>query len=113
VRRGDVPQIGDQPNFVSLHEIARHAIHASETLGVSVETLSNMASQQQSVYREASLVAESDKVSARQTQQYMLFQLRMLKSLEARSKANEARLRNEITLVRAQPVAYSKHEWRN
>jgi hypothetical protein len=62
-----------------------------------------MTSQQQSFYKQASLVTEGSgagETDMKRTQQYLLFQLQMLKSLEARSKANEARIRNEVTLVR-------------
>lgn len=38
-------------------------------------------------------------VEVKRTQQHLLFQLRMLKSLEARAKANDGRIRNEITLA--------------
>jgi hypothetical protein len=38
-------------------------------------------------------------VEVKRTRQHLLFQLRMLKSLEARAKANDGRIRNEITLV--------------
>jgi hypothetical protein len=62
-----------------------------------------MTSQQQSFYKQASFVTEGSgagETDMKRTQQYLLFQLQMLKSLEARSKANEARIRNEVTLVR-------------
>ena len=40
-----------------------------------------------------------DPIILRRTRQHLLFQIQMMRSLRARSKANEARLRNEIDLV--------------
>jgi len=40
-----------------------------------------------------------NRVEVKRTRQYLLFQLQMLKSLEARAKANDGRARNEITLA--------------
>lgn len=40
-----------------------------------------------------------DATTSHHTQQYLGFQLQMVQSLRARSKANEERLRNEIALV--------------
>ena len=40
-----------------------------------------------------------DPIVSRRTKHHLRFQLQMLQSLRARSKANEARLRNEINSV--------------
>ena len=53
--------------------------------------------QQKAVYE--SLSSGLEKTYQEQAQEYMNFQLQMLKNLKLRSAANHERLKNEITLV--------------
>ena len=80
-----------------MHEISRHAIHISEVISVSVETLENIEQLQKAVYKD--LAPGLDKAYREQAQEYMSFQLQILKSLKWRSTANHERLKSEITVV--------------
>jgi hypothetical protein len=80
-----------------MHEISRHAIHVSEVLSVTIETLEGIQRQQKAIY--GSLPTELGKTYQEQAQEYMSFQLQMVKSLKLRSTSNHDRLKNEITLV--------------
>lgn len=81
-----------------MHEAARHAIHSSEILSVSVETVAAM--QQQTVN-----MSKMDKKSAKKdagssyVQAHIDCQARMLRNLLLRSQSNKERLQNEIALV--------------
>jgi len=98
-RRKAKPGSLPAPNFTNLHEILRHALHASETINVAIETISNITSQQESFYKETKFLEGNKKRLGGRTFEYLRFQQRMLKSLLARAQANEARVRNEITLA--------------
>lgn len=69
---------------------------------MAVETLRSMTEQQKGFHddNDTAFGPTCSKIEVKKTRQYLLFQLQMLKSLEARAKANDARIRNEITLVR-------------
>ena len=88
-----------EPDFPLLHDTARHFIHSSETLNVAVETLSNMIHQHEAFAKEVSSENKKENAAFKRTHQHLQFQLQVLRSLAARSQANELRLKNEITLV--------------
>jgi hypothetical protein len=75
-----------------MHEIARHIIHSSETITVAVEILNSMLKCYSNILHSSSAV-EID------TQAELQQQASLLKCLQLRSQAVEARLRNEINLV--------------
>lgn len=80
-----------------LHETARHAIHSSETLSVSVETLEAMRQQHldfmtKKIRNEVGSTDDS-------IQAHMDNQIGMLRNLLHRSLSNKERLHNEISLV--------------
>jgi hypothetical protein len=79
-----------------MHEIARHIIHSSETLSIAQETLNSMSgTYDKIIFTSYPATALSSNVKAELEQQASL-----LKCLKFRSEAVEARLRNEINLVR-------------
>lgn len=86
-------------NFPLLHDFARHTVHSSETLDVAIDTTANILSQHEWFSNEGRLYIDFDLIASRHTRQHLRFQIQMMQSLRARSKANEARLRNEIDLV--------------
>ena len=88
-----------QTNFSSLHDFARHAIHSSETLDVATETVTSMVRQHEWFSDAGQPYVSMDVTALRHTRQYLDYQLQMIRSLRARSKANEERLRNEIALA--------------
>lgn len=91
------------PGFPVLHDIARHAIHVSETLDVAIENMSSMIRQYRSVFEDKSYPLAHEKRAFARTLQCFNFQLQTFKSLKARSDSNQARMQNEITLVGAPP----------
>jgi len=82
-----------------MHEIARHAIHSSETLEMAMETLSRMIQEHQAWFNENVAENASKTVSLKPVRKSLQFQSTLLKCLHLRSKAVEERLRNEINLV--------------
>ena len=88
-----------RPNFPLLHDFARHTIHSSESLDVAIDTMSGILGQYEWFSDTGRSYINVDSVISRRTQQHLSFQIQAMRSLRARSKANEARLRNEIDLV--------------
>ncbi|KAL9098649.1 MAG: hypothetical protein Q9163_005733 [Psora crenata] len=95
-RLGAVQQ---EPNFPLLHDFARHTIHSSESLDVAIDTVAGILSQHEWFLDAGRSYIGVDPTVARRTRQHLRFQIQVMRSLRARSKANEARLRNEIDLV--------------
>jgi hypothetical protein len=88
-----------------MHEMARHAIHSSETLSMLIETVKAM--QQQIIDLSAThnrkgsgRVEVSDRIRMNVDSQ-----IRMLRGLLLRSQSNKERLQNEIALVRVHAFA--------
>ncbi|PSN58704.1 purine and uridine phosphorylase [Corynespora cassiicola Philippines] len=88
-----------ETDYLLLHEVARHGIHVSETLSVAVRSLDGLRQQNKRLYSNANIIHNKnkhkgwDKVGNR-----FEFQLQFLEGLLQRSEANNARIRNEITL---------------
>jgi hypothetical protein len=78
-----------------MHEMARHAIHSSETLAMATETLTSIIKEQDNFIADVSRMA----MKYRQTGKDLRYISTLFKSLHLRSKALEERLRNEINLV--------------
>lgn len=95
-RLGAVQQ---EPNFPLLHDFARHTIHSSESLDVAIDTIAGILGQHEWFSDAGRSYVDVDPIVSRRTRQHLRFQIQMMQSLRARSKANEARLRNEIDLV--------------
>ena len=87
------------PNFPLLHDFARHTIHSSESLDVAIDTISGILGQYEWFSDTRRSYIDVNSVVSRRTQQHLSFQIQAMRSLKARSKANEARLHNEIDLV--------------
>lgn len=81
-----------------MHEIARHGIHISEVLEVSIQTMKTLHDYEAAT-RET-MVAELGREHCQQRNEYMKFQVQTLMSLKLRSESNNKRLQNEITLVK-------------
>lgn len=95
-RLGAVQQ---EPNFPLLHDFARHTIHSSESLDVAIDTIAGILGQHEWFSDAGRSYVDVDPIVSRRTRQHLRFQIQMMQSLRARSKANEARLRNEIDLA--------------
>lgn len=81
------------PNYRLLHDIARHAIHVSETLDVAVKTLGGILTQHQEFVVAGGLDASKD------LRRRLLFYEHLLSSHRCRSVSNKERLLNEIQLA--------------
>ncbi|KAM0805619.1 hypothetical protein BDR22DRAFT_884599 [Usnea florida] len=86
-------------DYPMLHETARHSIHSNETLEIAVECILAMCQQHTLLYKLNSSKDRFHEIIHTKIHQALQFQLQVLRSLKARSQANEARLRNEITLA--------------
>ncbi|KAI1847988.1 hypothetical protein JX266_006101 [Neoarthrinium moseri] len=88
-----------QPNYVRMHDIARHAIHVSETLDVTLKTASMILFQHKYFVTHE---MEPEK-ALRRTSKHIMDRLSYLEhvlfSLRARSASNKERLSNEISLA--------------
>lgn len=89
-----------ETDYVLLHEIARHGVHVSETLSVAVGSLGAVRQHHHRFSTERHLVdGKSKRRSWNAVEDHLDFQLRFLEGLVERSRANNARIQNEITLV--------------
>ena len=90
-----------EPDYPLLHEIARHMIHVSETLAVASQSVKGLQQQHQDFITKHL----QSKSSWNRIQNRFQFQQQILQSLLSRSKSNNARLQNEITLVGSEYMA--------
>lgn len=86
------------PDYGHLHEIARHAIHVSESLEVTVKTVESILQGHADYMTSFADAENSPRRAAKQLQNRLLFLEHMLVSLKYRSASNQARLQNEIQL---------------
>jgi hypothetical protein len=87
------------PDYPLLHELARHGIHVSETLEVALQTLTGMIQQHDDYMSKLSVqgICQPSHIHDR-----LLFQRGCLEAIFSRSKSINARIQNEITLVKSQ-----------
>jgi hypothetical protein len=83
--------------FSPIHEMSRHAIHTTEVLEASIDTLSEMQQRRTAVYERMS--NDPDETYWDQATDYAQFQLSLFKNLKLRSQSNQERLKDEIGLV--------------
>lgn len=86
-----------EPDYPLLHELARHAIHVSETLGVATQTVKDFQRQ----YRDFTVAHSQSNSVWRRNHDPFHFPLRVLDGLLSRSESNKARVQNETSLVRS------------
>lgn len=90
-----------ETDYFRLHEIARHGVHVSETLRVAIRTLNAIWENHERFHASSDLASDKsrhtrwDKIGSR-----FEFQYGFLQGLLDRSEANNARIQNEIALVR-------------
>ncbi|ETS78910.1 hypothetical protein PFICI_08763 [Pestalotiopsis fici W106-1] len=83
-----------EPEYRRLHDLARHAIHVSESLDVAARTLEAINAQHHDT-QSTSL----DRRAWTRVRQRLLFHKQLVDSLRYRSVSNEKRLQNEIQLA--------------
>ncbi|KAI1307453.1 hypothetical protein F5Y03DRAFT_352309 [Xylaria venustula] len=82
------------PDYRHLHDIARHAIHVSETLEVSIKTIKRMIDRHKDLWPSLSNQDGEHEISS----QLQFFES-YISSLSSRSVSNEKRMLNEIQLA--------------
>ncbi|KAK2731030.1 hypothetical protein FQN57_003711 [Myotisia sp. PD_48] len=96
VRKFEKERLSATPNFEDMHEVSRHAIHTTEVLSVTLNTLERFRGHQKLVYE---LQGTELGLNFRmQAQENTSFLLELLKAFKLRSESIHARLQNEITL---------------
>lgn len=85
-----------RPDYRLLHDIARHAIHVSETLDVATQTMKNILLEHEYFIANDSVV---EREVSRNIHRQLLFFGNMIESLRHRSASNDKRLLNEIQLA--------------
>ncbi|KAK8022036.1 hypothetical protein PG993_012803, partial [Apiospora rasikravindrae] len=98
IEKGDKPQGQQQPDFRRLHDLARHAIHVTETLDVSMQTLAAVLAQHKDIRLEAGSNEEGAHVW-KNVRQRLLAHKQIIDNLRCRSQSNQDRLQNEIQLA--------------
>ena len=88
-----------QPDYVGMHDIARHVIHSSEVLAIAIETTTSMIQEHDVFFEENPTLRETAPMISRQIKRDLQLHSTVLKCLHLRSTALEQRLRNEISLV--------------
>ncbi|EEU48276.1 uncharacterized protein NECHADRAFT_75673 [Fusarium vanettenii 77-13-4] len=86
------------PNYRSLHDLARHAIHVSETLDVSLKTVKSIVEQHKTLEEETWRGGKPKNGSFRQVRERLFWYEHTLESLKSRALSNKERLINEIQL---------------
>lgn len=99
IELGDKPAGRPRPDYRRLHDIARHAIHVTESLDVTVQNVGQIIQ-----HHEGYLARTSNKDDLPSFPQYSIqsrlqFFQSWLGSLQHRSLSNEKRLQNEIQLA--------------
>jgi len=83
--------------FGPIHEMSRHAIHKSEVLEATIDTLKDM--QECRTVIQGRLREDLGKTYREQSKDHAQFQISLVRSLKLRSDSNHKRLENEINLA--------------
>ncbi|EAQ93092.1 hypothetical protein CHGG_01327 [Chaetomium globosum CBS 148.51] len=83
--------------FGPIHEMSRHAIHTSEILEASIDTLKEMQHCRIAIHHR--LHPDLGETYREQAKDYAQFQISLVKALKLRSDSNQERLKNEVNLV--------------
>lgn len=86
------------PDYRGLHDLARHAIHVSETLDVCLKTVKSIVEQHKTLEEEQWFGEQPKKGSFRQVRERLFWYEHTLESLKSRALSNKERLINEIQL---------------
>ncbi|KAF7558201.1 hypothetical protein G7Z17_g11 [Cylindrodendrum hubeiense] len=86
------------PNYAYLHDLARHIIHVSETLDLTIKTTGSVLQQHTAFMQDGSRTLPS-KAAYRNIHERLLFFEQMFEALRCRASSNKERLQNEIQLA--------------
>ncbi|KAK7417092.1 hypothetical protein QQZ08_011751 [Neonectria magnoliae] len=87
------------PDYGLFHDLARHAIHVSETLAVSLKTVASINQHHSVFMAEAEGAKALDRNAFLQVHERLLWYEHMIDSLRLRASSNKERLMNEIQLA--------------
>ena len=99
MERQGIPTTKPKPNYRLLHDISRHEIHVSETLGVAINAVNGILENHKDYTTSILSVGATSNNSSRHIHQRLLFHKQILNSLLHRSSSNKERLKNEIQLA--------------
>ncbi|KAF4460167.1 hypothetical protein FALBO_13064 [Fusarium albosuccineum] len=88
-----------EPKYRYLHDLARHAIHVSETLDVSVKTVASIIQHHSAFEEEFEPDDRRKRAGLRHVRERLLWYEHILQSLRCRASSNKERLLNEIQLA--------------
>ena len=94
-----VPSGKPQPDYRHLHDVARHAVHVSETIDVVTETLNGILAQHEDFISQINASQVINDNASDSIHRQLLFCKDMIKNLGHRSFSNRERLQNEIQLA--------------
>lgn len=94
IEKEKIPDGKPEPNYRRFHDVDRHAIHVTESIEVSMQTLDSILQHHHSVAGDV-----QNPRLWRDVHQKLAFSKSMISSLRHRSVANEKRLQNEIQLA--------------
>ncbi|KAK0734776.1 hypothetical protein B0T26DRAFT_689624 [Lasiosphaeria miniovina] len=98
VRELEKKRIGIGGIFQPIHDISRHAIHASEVLEAAAETMSDLKKCQTKMH-EALPDGDLTITYRQQAKEHVQFQISLVKALKLRSDSSRERLKNEVNLA--------------
>ncbi|KAI0384206.1 hypothetical protein F5Y04DRAFT_238250 [Hypomontagnella monticulosa] len=95
------PKGRPQPDYRRLHDIARHAIHVSETLDVATETVDGILAQHNDfLAQHPDLQTQyANQSFSENIHRQLIFRKNMISNLRHRAGSNRQRLENEIQLA--------------
>ncbi|KAI8962912.1 hypothetical protein F5Y11DRAFT_320819 [Daldinia sp. FL1419] len=88
-----------QPDYRHLHDVARHAIHVTESLNVAAESMGGILAQHEEFLNQFFPTQMIRPDTSEAIHHQLLFYRRMLSNLRHRSVSNRERLQNEIQLA--------------
>jgi hypothetical protein len=88
-----------EPDYIVLHDIARHAVHVSETLDLAVKTVTCMMLQHNQLLESQPTINDKSKSSQGRIRKRLHLFDHILESLRSRAASNKERLLNEIQLA--------------
>ncbi|KAI0110212.1 hypothetical protein F4814DRAFT_426228 [Daldinia grandis] len=88
-----------QPDYRHLHDVARHAIHVTESLNVAAESMGGILAQHDEFLSQNFLTQMIQTDASESVHRQLLFCKHMLNNLRHRSISNRERLQNEIQLA--------------
>ena len=86
-------------NYPSMHEMARHTIHVTETINMAITVVENIMQERQSFHRPGNHDMQSISVQDLELDQGLRCQKTLLQCAKGRSQALALRIQNEINLV--------------